>query len=53
MVFTDGVSHASLSGQFALVTTILIRHTALRHPQFAPYHLLSGGIKSCGTGSPG
>lgn len=40
MVFTDSVSHASLSGQFALVTTIVIRRAAQRYPQFSPYHLL-------------
>lgn len=40
-VFTDGVSHASLSGQFALVTTLIVRRAALRHPQFAPYSLLA------------
>jgi hypothetical protein len=44
MVFTDSVSHASLSGQFALVTTLLIRRAALRQPHFAPYHLLSAGV---------
>jgi len=41
MVFTDGVSHASLSGQFALVTTIIVSRAALQHPQFAPYALLA------------
>ena len=40
MVFTDSVSHASLSGQFAFVTTILVRRAALRYPQFAPFTLL-------------
>jgi hypothetical protein len=41
MVFTDGVSHASLSGQFALVTTIIVARRALLHPQFSPYALLA------------
>jgi hypothetical protein len=41
MVFTDGVSHASLSGQFALVTTIIVSRRALRYPQFSPYALLA------------
>ena len=41
MVFTDGVSHASLSGQFALVTTIIVSRRALEHPQFSPYALLA------------
>jgi hypothetical protein len=41
MVFTDGVSHASLSGQFALVTTIVLRSEALRHPHLSPYNLLA------------
>jgi len=41
MVFTDGVSHASLSGQFALVTTIIVSREALTYPQYAPYALLA------------
>lgn len=40
MAFTDGVSHAVLSGQLALVTTIIIRKAVLRQPHFAPYNLL-------------
>jgi hypothetical protein len=41
MVFTDGLSHACLTGQFALVTTLVIRRAAQRYPQFAPYDLLA------------
>jgi hypothetical protein len=41
MVFTDGVSHACTAGQFAFVTTMLIRRASLRYPQFAPYDLLA------------
>jgi hypothetical protein len=41
MVFTDGVSHASLSGQFALVTTMVAKRADLRYPHFAPYNLLA------------
>lgn len=41
MVFTDGVSHASLSGQFALVTTLIVARSALHYPQFSPYSLLA------------
>jgi hypothetical protein len=41
MVFTDGVSHASLSGQFALVTTIIVPREALSHPQYSPHALLT------------
>jgi hypothetical protein len=40
MVFTDGRSHASLSGQFAFVTTIIIRRGRMRYPQFAPFNVL-------------
>jgi hypothetical protein len=40
MVFTDSVSHASLSGQFAFVTTIIVRRKHMRHPQFAPFNVL-------------
>jgi len=41
MVFTDMVSHASLSGQHALVNTFLLRLANCRLPQFAPYRILS------------
>lgn len=46
MVFTDGVSHASLSGQFALVTTIIVPRQALKYPQFCPYELLASRAAS-------
>lgn len=41
MVFTDSVSHASLSGQFAFVTTLVVARRALQYPQFSPYALLA------------
>ena len=41
MVLTDMVSHASLSGQYALVNTFLLRLASCRLPQFAPYRILS------------
>ena len=40
MVFTDGVSHASLEGQFALVTTMIVRRARMRHPERAPLNVL-------------
>lgn len=40
MVLTDTVTHACLSGQFALVDTFIIRLSSCRHPERAPYHLL-------------
>lgn len=40
MVLTDTVSHACLSGQYALVDTFLIRLSSCRLPEIAPYHLL-------------
>jgi len=40
MVFTDMVSHASLSGQFALVNTNLIRLRSCRMPELAPINIL-------------
>jgi hypothetical protein len=42
MVFTDSVSHASLSGQFALVTTIIVRREHMRLPEYAPFNVLAG-----------
>ena len=40
MVFTDGVSHASLEGQFALVTTMIVRRDRMRWPERAPFNAL-------------
>ncbi|MGB5133236.1 MAG: Kdo hydroxylase family protein [Steroidobacteraceae bacterium] len=39
-VFTDGVSHASLEGQFALVTTMIVRRARMRWPERAPFNTL-------------
>lgn len=40
MVFTDGVSHASVEGQFALVTTMIVRRARMRRPELAPFNTL-------------
>jgi hypothetical protein len=40
MVFTDSVSHASISGQFAFVTTIIVRRRHMKHPEFSPFNVL-------------
>jgi hypothetical protein len=40
MVFTDGVSHASLEGQFAFVTTMIVRRDRMRRPERAPFNSL-------------
>lgn len=40
MVFTDGVSHASLEGQFALVTTLIVKRARMRWPERAPINAL-------------
>lgn len=42
MVFTDMVSHASVSGQHALVNTFLIRLENCRIQELAPINILSG-----------
>jgi hypothetical protein len=41
MVFTDGISHSVLSGQHALVTTVLIPLANARTPDLAPYNVLA------------
>lgn len=46
MVLTDGVSHASVSGQHALVNTFLLRLEACRMPQHAPINILRTGTAS-------
>jgi hypothetical protein len=45
LVFTDGVPHAALSGQFALEQTFIIPPVALVAPDVAPVHVLE---KLCG-----
>lgn len=40
LVFTDGVAHAALSGQYALEQTLLIPPSALVAPEQAPYRIL-------------
>lgn len=41
MVFTDGISHSVLTGQHALVTTVLVPLANCRLPALAPYHVLA------------
>jgi hypothetical protein len=41
MVFTDGISHSVLSGQFALVTTALIPLANCRNQKLTPYGILA------------
>jgi hypothetical protein len=41
MVFTDGISHSVLSGQHALVTTVLVPLANARAPELAPYNVLA------------
>jgi hypothetical protein len=45
LVFTDGVPHAALSGQFALEQTFIVPASALAAPEAAPVHILE---KLCG-----
>lgn len=40
MVFTDGISHSVLTGQHALVTTVLVPLANCRNPELTPYHVL-------------
>ena len=41
MVFTDGISHSVLTGQYALVTTVLVPLANCRMPALTPYHVLA------------
>jgi hypothetical protein len=41
MVFTDGISHSVLTGQHALVTTVLIPLENCRIPELTPYEVLA------------
>jgi hypothetical protein len=46
MVFTDGVAHAAMSGQYAIEQTFLIPPGALVSPDHAPYKILEA-IAGC------
>jgi hypothetical protein len=41
MVFTDGISHSVLTGQHALVTTVLVPLENCRLPELSPYQVLA------------
>ncbi len=41
MVFTDGISHSVLTGQYALVTTVLVPLENCRFPELSPYQILA------------
>jgi hypothetical protein len=41
MVFTDGISHSVLTGQHALVTTVLVPLENCRHRELTPYAVLA------------
>jgi hypothetical protein len=41
MVFTDGISHSVLTGQHALVTTVLVPLANCRIPEISPYQVLA------------
>ena len=44
MVLTDSVSHSVISGQHALVTTILVPLRNCRRPELSPYHVLKRAL---------
>lgn len=46
IVFTDGVAHAAMSGQYAIEQTLLIPPQALVAPEAAPYRILEN-IAGC------
>ncbi len=46
IVFTDGVAHAAMSGQYAIEQTLLIPPQALVKPEQAPYRILEA-IAGC------
>ena len=41
MVFTDGISHSVLTGQHALVTTVIVPLANARTPELAPFNVLA------------
>jgi hypothetical protein len=43
MVFTDAISHCVLTGQHALVTTLLVPLENCRHPDLSPFRILAAG----------
>jgi len=45
MVFTDGISHAALTGQYAFISTALIPLENCRHQQQTPFGILSAASR--------
>jgi hypothetical protein len=43
MVFTDGISHSVLTGQYAFVTTALVPLENCRIPELSPFNILAAG----------
>ncbi len=43
MVFTDGISHSVLTGQYAFVTTLLVPVENCRLPELSPFRILAAG----------
>lgn len=43
MVLTDSATHASVSGQHALINTFIVRLARCRYPEAAPLHILRTG----------
>ena len=41
MVFTDGISHSVLTGQYAFVTTVLVPLQNCQAPELAPFNVLA------------
>lgn len=44
MCFTDGISHACLSGQHSFIDTYVVRLRHCRLPEAAPYNILKQGL---------
>ncbi len=46
MVFTDGISHSVVSGQYALTTTVLVPLENCRLPEHAPFNILAAASEA-------
>ncbi len=46
MVFTDGISHSVLTGQYAFVTTALVPLANCRIPELTPYRILENAARA-------
>ncbi len=52
MVFADSVSHGCVSGQYAFITTFILRRRNMRRPEYSPFNVLELHTGDASGGAP-